>query len=119
MDSVYVLELENSKYFLINTTSHKYGRELDVDYLCVYLPDSYTMTDVVAFFAEYPHEWLQLHKPLCVISKLPGDDDDLHRQLLYWIRKKGIENVRGGIANTVVLSKRLTDFLTYDQGDNI
>lgn len=90
MDSIYVLELEHFKYFIINTTSSKRKH-------LVYLPDSYTMTDVVAFFENYPNKWLQLHKPISVISKLPGDEEEFYRQLADWTKKKGFENVKGSL----------------------
>lgn len=110
MDSVYILELENSKYFLLNTTSRS---RIPDDYLCVYLPDSYSLDEVVRFFEKYDNEWLKLYRPLSVISKLPGDDSELHSQLLECMRKKGIENVRGGIADSVVLNTQLVDFLSF------
>ena len=103
MDSIYVLALENDKYFVIHTTSR-----VNVSYPRVYLPDSYTMTDVVEFFENSAfslsdkgtdesliEEWLHLHRPIAVISKLPGDNEEFLHQFAEWVRKKGFENVVG------------------------
>ena len=111
MYSVYTIALENEKYFLINTCSNP---QANTEYPCIYLPD-FSMDEVIEFFLNFDNEWLQLHKPLYVVSKLYGDDEELHRQLIYWIRKKGIENVRGGMASSVVLDEDIIQTLLSEK----
>lgn len=84
---------------------------MNPEYPCIYLPD-FSMDEAIEFFSDFQNEWLELHKPLYIISKLPGDDEELHRQLIQCIRKKGIENVRGGIASSVVLDEDIIQMLS-------
>ena len=92
MESVYTIALERGKYFVLQTTSR-------ADNSGVYwLPDSLSMTEVLAVFSAMREPWLLQYRPLYVVSKLPGTPAEYAEQLEGCVRKYGSQNVRGGFS---------------------
>jgi hypothetical protein len=94
MAYIYVLLLENNKYF-INTSS-----------------DSCVFERIIPTFYS---KWTTLHAPKLIIKALKVDKDDIDLIALIltirYMREKGIDNVRGSVFNEDVLSKKERDII--------
>ena len=89
MSTIYIIKLENGKYYVgkSNTPSIR----------------------ILKHFQEKGSEWTKLHKPIKVISKIPGDAFDEEKYTLIYMEKYGIDNVRGGSYCKVSLTKHERD----------
>jgi hypothetical protein len=90
MDSVYVIQLEHGKFFLLNTTSRRFD-QTDIDF---YLSDSSTHDETLALFKTLDIPWLQIHRPVFVYAKYSGGPEDLAEYLIEFIIRYGIDHVR-------------------------
>lgn len=84
--TIYILELENEKYYVGRSTCSK-GR-------------------ILQHFNNNGSEWTKLYKPIRVISQIKTNDTfDEEKHTLLTMDKYGIDNVRGGSYCTIELSK--------------
>lgn len=92
MLSIYVLELENGKFYVGKTTNPEYRLE--------------------SHFQNNGSEWTKLHKPVRVLEIIKNCDDyDEDKYTRIYMDKYGIDNVRGGSFVTVQLSSATIDHL--------
>ena len=86
MPILYVLELENNKYYIGKTYA-----ELFVN----------NITNITTIPL---HKWCDIHKPIKIIESMPQTDIfDITRMVLKYMAKYGIDNVRGGCFSDVIL----------------
>lgn len=96
MTKIYLLELEDNKYYIGKTNVIE--------------------NRVIQHFSGDGSKWTKLHKPKRVISVLKGNDVfDEEKQTLLAMHKYGITNVRGGSYTTINLSdndvQKITEIL--------
>lgn len=84
--TIYILELENGKYYVGRSTCSK--------------------SRILQHFNNNGSEWTKLHKPIRIISQIKTNDPfDEEKHTLLTMDKYGIDNVRGGSYCTIELSK--------------
>jgi hypothetical protein len=92
MVCIYILELENNKYY-VGKTANPTSR-----------------------FEDHQNgngsEWTRLYKPLRLIEVIEGDDYDEDKYTFIYMNKYGIENVRGGSFSQIHFSKETREILT-------
>ncbi len=85
---IFVLELENNKYYIGRT----------------YVEFSNNTASIPALLTNSTHEWHKLHKPLKILEYIAQIDIfDITRLVLKYMAKHGIDNVRGGCFSEVIL----------------
>ena len=90
---IYVLKLEQGKYYIGKTSSPKFRLE--------------------THFKSYGSAWTNKYKPIKVIELIPNCDDyDEDKITKKYMDKYGINNVRGGSFVSVKLKKSAIDTLT-------
>jgi cellular nucleic acid-binding protein len=81
---IYVLQLQNDKYY-VGKTSHPHSR-------------------IETHFTNNGSEWTKLHKPIKLLELIPNCDHyDEDKYTYKYMDKFGIDNVRGGSYSTPVL----------------
>jgi len=81
---IYVLQLQNDKYYVGKTTNPHFRFD-----------NHFTSNGV---------EWTRLHKPIKILELIPNCDDyDEEKYTYKYMDKYGIDNVRGGSSSSVVL----------------
>lgn len=81
---IYVLQLQNNKYY-VGKTSHPHSR-------------------IETHFTNNGSEWTKLHKPIKLLELIPNCDHyDEDKYTYKYMDKFGIDNVRGGSYSTAVL----------------
>ena len=83
---IYILELENNKYY-VGKTKNINKRILD-------------------HFQNNGSEWTKKYKPIEIINTYKGDNFDEEKHTLLTMDKYGIDNVRGGSYCKIELSKQ-------------
>ena len=83
---IYVLKLQNSKYY-VGKTSNPYFR-------------------IESQFKSEGSEWTKIHKPVKLLKIIEGDDYDEDKYTKIYMDKYGIDNVRGGSYTSVKLDKQ-------------
>ena len=85
---IYVLKLENNKYFINNSKKPHYD-----------------IKKLFSFYNDSP-KWIKKYKPnkLICIYKFNESTDDVNILTLKYMKKYGIENVRGGCFSSLNLS---------------
>ena len=73
---IYVIELENNKFYVGRSNIPKQR--------------------ILNHFKENGSEWTKLYKPIKVLSQIKGDNIDEEKYTLLYMKKYGIDNVRGG-----------------------
>ena len=93
MVSIYILQLENNKYYVGKTNN----------------PD----IRVASHFDSNGSEWTKIYKPIKVYEIIPNCDSyDQDKYTLKYIDQKGIDNVRGGSFSQVELSNEENKFIS-------
>ena len=82
---IYILKLQNDKYY-IGKTSNPYFR-------------------IESHFNSEGSEWTKIHKPIKLLELIKGDDYDEDKYTKIYMDKYGIDNVRGGTYTSVKLDK--------------
>lgn len=86
MVNIYVLELENKKYYV--------GKTKNLDFR------------INQHFSEHGSEWTKKHRPVKILTIINNCDDwDENKWTLIIMSKYGIENVRGGSWSQIDLSE--------------
>jgi hypothetical protein len=81
---IYVLQLQNDKYYVGKTTNPHFRFD--------------------NHFTSNGAEWTRLHKPIKILELIPNCDDyDEEKYTYKYMDKYGIDNVRGGSSSSVVL----------------
>ena len=81
---IYVLQLQNDKYYVGKTTNPHFRFD--------------------NHFTSNGCEWTKLHKPIKILELIPNCDDyDEEKYTYKYMDKYGIDNVRGGSSSSVVL----------------
>ena len=89
---IYILKLENNKYYIGKTTNPKFRIE--------------------NHFNSNGSEWTKMYKPLKLIELISDCDDyDEDKYTRIYMDKYGINNVRGGSFSSIELSKETITFL--------
>lgn len=86
MNTIYILKLENNKYY-VGKTKNINKRILD-------------------HFQNNGSEWTKKYKPIEIINTYKGDNFDEEKHTLLTMDKYGIDNVRGGSYCKIELSKQ-------------
>ena len=60
------------------------------------------------------HPWTTLHKPERLISARSGTEQDLKEAVLFWMAKVGIDKVRGGPYQEVIIPEGLKTSLRIE-----
>jgi hypothetical protein len=90
---IYILELEDKKYYIGKTTDPNFRLQ--------------------QHYKSFGAEWTKKYKPKQLIKLLPNCDNfDEDKYTLKYMEKYGIDNVRGGSFVTLTLSKYEKKFLT-------
>ena len=89
MIHIYVLKLQNNKYYVGKTTNPNFRLE--------------------NHFKSQGCEWTKQHKPSEVVELFEGDDFDEDKYTLKYMSKYGIQNVRGGSWCQIKLSQNDKD----------
>ena len=93
MVSIYILQLENNKYYVGKTNN----------------PD----IRVASHFNSNGSEWTKIYKPIKVYEIIPNCDSyDEDKYTLKYMEQKGIDNVRGGSFSQVELSIEQNKFIS-------
>jgi hypothetical protein len=81
---IYVLQLQNDKYYVGKTTNPHFRFD--------------------NHFTSNGCEWTKLHKPIKILELIPNCDDyDEEKYTYKYMDKYGIDNVRGGSSSSVIL----------------
>ena len=89
---IYVLLLENSKYYIGKTSNPKFRIENHFD--------------------NNGAEWTKMHKPIKVLKIIPNCDNyDEDKYTLKYMDKYGIDNVRGGSYTSIILNNSIKNHL--------
>jgi predicted GIY-YIG superfamily endonuclease len=92
MVNIYVLKLENDKYY-IGKTNNPANR-------------------IEQHFNNNGAVWTKLNKPISIIEMIPNcDDSDEHKYTLKYMKKYGIDNVRGAAFCQTNFNKKNKDIL--------
>lgn len=93
MSYIYILKLKNNKYYIGKTNNPKYRLE--------------------QHFQENGSTWTKIHKPIQVIKTIKSYSQfDEDKYTLEYIKKYGIENVRGGSFSQPTLSPEEKQVIT-------
>lgn len=94
--NIYVLKLECDKYYIGKTDRYNINLFLDT-----IIKEEWSRI-----------EWLKLYKPKYIIKTYINKDFFYDEIIMYrYMKKYGIENVRGGIYTDVILSQQIKDFI--------
>jgi len=89
---IYILKLQNNKYYVGKTKNPK--------------------KRLVEHYNGYGSAWTNKYRPIKVLELISNSDDyDEEKYTIEYMKKFGIENVRGGTFTTIHLPKFQTDYL--------
>lgn len=87
MVKIYVLELTDGKYYVGKTNNEE--------------------ERILSHFSENGSAWTKKYKPIKVIETIDGDEWDEDKYTKIYMKKYGIDNVRGGSYSTIYLDKNI------------